>query len=131
MKHLYWLQAIILLGGTVFAWTMVVQETAPNLFVSMCFYGAVGFTIAFLWSVYLLLKQTPICQKALAWFLAAGTAFAWGNFVYEAWSFYNYETCTIGCSKITTLWQAPCLWGALTFSLALAIALAILSSPKK
>jgi len=135
MKHLYFLQTIILLGGTIFAWTTVAQEALPNPWMTVCIYGALGFTIAFLWAGYVHFtkdaKLKDFCQKYLVWFLVAGTLFAWGSFVHTAWSFFNRQACTLGCPEITTLWAASCLWGALTFSLALVVALVVRLRSKK
>ena len=135
MKSLHPLQTIILLGGTIFAWTTVIQEAAPNPWATVCLYGAFGFTIALLWAGYVQFtkdsKLKAFCQRYLIWFLVAGTLFAWGNFINTAWNFYNNRVCTLGCPEITTLWAASCLWGALTFSLALVVALVIRLRSKK
>lgn len=129
MKNLYWLQTIILLGGAIFAWTTVVQEASPHPWATVCLYGAIGFAIAFLWAGYVQLvtdaKRKAFCQKYLTWFLGAGTIFAWGNFIYTAWSFYHRQACTLGCPEVTTLWAAPCLYGAILFTGALVVAVVL------
>jgi hypothetical protein len=72
MKKLIISQSILLLGGTIFAWTNFALELSrwldkkscttgcavglTNPFLTPCFYGAIGFLIAFILSAVMLKK---------------------------------------------------------------------------
>lgn len=75
MKKLIYTQFIVLLIGTVFAWTNFMRELfawlnqeactmgcslsgiAPNPFLTACFYGAIFFTLAFALSLIMLYRS--------------------------------------------------------------------------
>lgn len=141
-KKLAWVQVIVLLGGTLFAWYTTVENfirfyrfegtlfkiqncVIPNPVTEPCFYGAIGFLVAFLWMVYLLRKSAMHHLRYLFWFLAAGTAFAWVNVVREFVAFYTAKgTPVLGCSAtpITNPFLTPCFTGASIFLLSLLLA---------
>jgi hypothetical protein len=73
MKKVIWLQFLVLLAGTAFAWFNFAQEyiswmakktctlgcagNAANPFLTSCFYGAIFFTIAFILNLIILGKS--------------------------------------------------------------------------
>lgn len=137
--------------GTAFSWFTLVADyrrffaaggrvlefsgcVVQNPLATPCFYGALAFLIAFVWSV-IVLRSPPAAMRgresALLWLLAAGTVFAWGNFAYEAIRFYSATkaaspfSCPPGGGAIHPL-LAPCFYGALIFLAALVTAILIL-----
>lgn len=100
--------------GTVFK---VENCSVPNPITTPCFYGAIAFFIALL---LLLFKK----YSYLKYLLIGGTAFAWANFTYEAYKFYQpFNTSKIGCSgiEVINIFNTPCFYGALIYLLALFI----------
>jgi hypothetical protein len=135
MKKLFTWQTILLLAGTLFAGYNVVKNfitfygfegtifkiqdcVIPNPVTQACFYGAVGFLIALIWSISLLQKPTNTKQHYLWWFLSAGTIFAWYNVTKEFILFYSTRSGpALGCSAtpITNPFLTPCFTGATIF----------------
>ncbi|MBI4090505.1 MAG: hypothetical protein HY422_00605 [Candidatus Komeilibacteria bacterium] len=144
MKKWFFVQSLVLLGGTVFAWYTisidyrrfydiegtifkVVDCRFPNPVTTPCFYGAWAFLIAFIWSIAVIRKKEEAAQKRqekyLVWFLVAGTLFAWGNFAYGFFKFVaNQGKPVIGCSGqlVGDPFGTPCFYGAVLFLLSLA-----------
>jgi len=149
-KNLLYLQSAILLGGVVFAWYTVFGDfhrffnagysisqfrdcATPNPFATPCFWGAIMFIITLIISLTILttestLKQSGV-QKKLVWLLLAGTMFAWSNFGYELFKFYNPSRTGdyIGCSGIVLTHPifTPCFIGAVIYLGAFIVSLII------
>jgi hypothetical protein len=143
-------QAGLLAAGTAFSWFTLVRDyrrffaaggrvfelsgcIVQNPLSTPCFYGALAFLAAFVWSI-LILRSAPQAirgqQAGLTWLLAAGTVFAWGNFAYEVYRFYGAPkaalplSCPPGESAVHPL-LAPCFYGALIFFGALVVSVLI------
>ena len=101
------LQVGVLMIGTVFSWTTLVLDyrrffasggssyelsgcIVANPVTTPCFYGALAYLIALLWAL-VIFRSKPAAilksQRGLQFLLISGTAFAWGNFAYEAYRF--------------------------------------------
>ena len=141
LSNLLKLQTLLLLAGTVWAWYNTIQNflkfynlegtifkiqdcAIPNPVTEACFYGAVGFLIAFIWSIKLYGNQTSSWftkwQHYLWWFVSAGTIFAWYNVTRELVAFYSAKSGPVlGCSAtpITNPFLTPCFIGASIFLL--------------
>ena len=111
----------------------------PNPVTTACFYGAIAFLVAFIWSVYILKNKDAVKkefhQTRLSWLLAAGTIFAWANFANVLYKFYGTGS-NIGCSgvPISSPFLTPCFYGSVIFLVSLIIALIIVkkdSAPKE
>lgn len=137
MRIVEYLQTLVLLGGTLFAWNTVGDEIANGYpaGTTMCFYGAIGLTIAVLSSIYLLFIEgriNQIIQKYLSWLLGLGTIFAWGNWSYVAYKLFRGEQCLNACpAGITNPFLTPCFYGACFYLAALLIALFLLYRGQK
>ena len=145
MKKWFFIQSLVLLGGTVFAWYTiyidflrfndvegtifkVVDCSFPNPVTTPCFYGAWAFLFALVWSITIMRKKDSVTQKSqqkgLVWFLVAGTVFAWGNFTYGFVKFIaNQGKPVIGCSGqlVGDPFGTPCFYGAVLFTAALIV----------
>lgn len=153
-SKIYWVQALALLGGMVFAWTTVTVDFLrfyntegtlfklddciyPNPVTTPCFYGAIAFVIAFVWAVSLLKKESEArskSEKYLVAFLSAGTIFAWSNFSLLAYKFYTALPGEgVGCSGVsaTSPFSTPCFYGSVLFLICLVISLCILRKERK
>lgn len=153
MKKLFILQIFLLLCGTIFAWFNVIKNfihfynlegtifkihdcIIPNPVTEACFYGAIGFLIALIWSIYAYKTavQPYKKQQYLWWFLSAGTIFAWFNVAREFVAFYSAPSGTaLGCSAnpITNPFSTPCFTGASIFLLSAILAGVIYSRLQK
>ncbi len=124
------LQSFILIGGTLFACSTVASDfirfsnnQAVNPIYTPCFYGAIGFLVAYFYSLYIFflpqlkkLKQ----QKFLLYFLIGGTLFGWGNFVLELCRFYIFKNPTSCSGSIaSTPFLTPCFFGSVIYLLSL------------
>jgi hypothetical protein len=149
------LQSLILAGGSIFAWYTVFGDFKrflnaggeilnfsgcrfPNPLATPCFYGAIVFLIALIWSVLIYQKidntQRLASQKKLNFLLLAGTIFAWSNFGYEMYKFYQPHTEPfLSCSG--TLAQhpiyTPCFTGAIIYLAAFITSLIFVKALKK
>ncbi|MFH1170946.1 MAG: hypothetical protein V1778_00170 [bacterium] len=153
IKRLYWLQSILLLGGTVFAWVTVWKDfsrfasfegtifklsecVVPNPVLTPCFYGAFAFLIAFIWSLSILRRKEAghrlPSQKKLRWLLVASVLFAWGNFGYVVYRFYAPHGDHKGCSGVYTSspFVTPCFTGSVIFLATLVLALILLAKER-
>lgn len=149
VRFWYWVQTIVLLGGTIFAWITVVRDfqrfygyegtifkisncVVPNPVTTPCFYGAFAFLIALIWSIKLLRQNDPsrrlTSQRRLRWLIVASVLFAWGNFAYVAYKFYAPQADHKGCSGIavSTPFITPCFFGSVIFLIALVVALIVI-----
>lgn len=132
MRFIEYLQTLVLLGGTLFAWNTVGDELASGfpLGTTMCFYGATVFTIATLTSIYLLFISGQLdqkWQKFLTWLLGVGTILAWGNWGYVAYHLFRGEVCPSACpANVTNPFLTPCFYGASIYLITFIIALVLL-----
>ena len=143
-RRLVRLQAVLLAIGTAFSWTTLVLDyrrffaaggrafelsgcVVANPLVTPCFYGAIAFAAAFAWAVTILrgrAERAPARQRGLHWLLAAGTVFAWGNFAYEVYQYFQPQSapsafsCPPGASNPLA---APCFYGAIIYLSALLV----------
>lgn len=140
MKKLLITQSIILFSGTLFAWYNVIRNFVrfyhvegtifkihncliPNPVTEACFYGAVAFLVALIWSLVIAQKAKDKIvrqQRCLWWFLVFGTIFAWFNVAREFIAFYSVSSGPVlGCSAtpIVNPFYTPCFTGATIFLL--------------
>lgn len=141
MKKFFIAQSIILFAGVLFSWSTVAgdfirftnnQGVSP--LVTPCFYGAIGFLIAYFYSLFILFaekERQSRHQKFLVFFLVAGTLFGWGNFIVEICRFYIFNNPT-SCSGVSTAtpFATPCFYGSLLYLLSLAASLIALQRLK-
>ncbi len=157
MNHrLLWVQAALLALGTFFSWTVLLFDyrrffasgghvlqfsgcAVANPLATPCFYGALAFLAAFVWSVVVLGSAAVRVAKRqgyLQWLLMAGTLFAWGNLAYVVYRFVQPQPAAPAFScppaeaaepAIHPL-AAPCFYGALIFLAALIVSIMILRS---
>ncbi len=122
---------LLLLAGTLFAWFTVgndymryLSNEGINPLETPCFYGAIGFLLSYLFSVYILFsrkeKQKNL-EKYLVLFLIAGTLFGWGNFVIELCKFYIFKGPKTSCSGyiVSTPFATPCFYGSMLYLISL------------
>ena len=131
MKKCFIAQSIILFSGVLFAWSTVASDyikftnnQAANPITTPCFYGAIGFAVFYVFSLYILFTQKNFLklQKYLVIFLFAGTLFGWGNFIIELCRFYifkNPTTCSGGFGSNPFL--TPCFIGSLLYLLSFVV----------
>lgn len=132
MRIVYYVQMFVLLGGVLFAWNVVSNDIARGFdpLKVMCFYGAIGLSIAFLGSTYILClkgKIRGLWQKYLTWLLGAGALFGWGNWSYVAYELWSGKPCPSACpATVTNPFLTPCFYGASIYLVAFLIALFLL-----
>ena len=145
---MYWIQSLVLLTGTIFAWFTVYSDfsrfynlygsltkisgcTIPNPITTPCFYGAFAFLGAFIWSLYLhKMPQEKIIvqQKRLSILLIGSTIFAWSNLALEIYNFYIQKASSrVSCSGVATdnIFTTACFIGSMIFLVALIISFVI------
>lgn len=100
-------QFLIVLAGFVFAVSMVVIDFQKfyvvegtyfrfrdtfilHPFFTPCFWGTVWFLVCVALAGLIFFKARKQLQKTLTTLLLMGTLFAWGNFGYTLWSFYDH-----------------------------------------
>jgi len=153
-RQLLTVQVIVILAGTIFAWYTVIGDfiryynietsifkfndcLAPNPLMTACFYGALAFLTAFIWSIAILRmpqEKQKMHQKRLIILLVAGTIFAWSNFTFELVKFLNAKSQPItGCSGnlVANPFNTVCFYGALFFSAGLIASLVTLKEQRK
>ena len=130
MKKFFVVQSIILFSGVLFAWSTVasdflrfLQNQGVNPLTTPCFYGAIGFLVAYFYSLFILFttsEKQKRHQKYLAIFLVAGTLFGWGNFTLEFCKFYFFKNPTsCSCLAVSTPFATPCFYGSVLYLLSL------------
>ena len=149
MKKLLWLQTLVLLAGSIFAWYTVYMDfvrfygmyqsltriqncVIPNPMTTPCFYGAFAFVGAFIWAA--IIQKLPrtkqvIQQSRLVLLLIGSTIFAWSNLGVEIYNFYfKAQGDKISCSGVATdnIFTTPCFIGSVIFLTALVISLIII-----
>jgi hypothetical protein len=153
MKKMYFVQSLVLLAGTIFAWFTVYADSSrfynlygnitrisdcviPNPITTPCFYGAFAFLGAFIWSLYILRfskEKKIIHQKRINILLIASTIFAWSNLALEIYNFYLQKTSPkVSCSGVATdnIFTTACFIGSMLFLTSLIISFVINSKNK-
>ncbi|MDO8269092.1 MAG: hypothetical protein Q7T54_00270 [Candidatus Levybacteria bacterium] len=130
MKKLYLIQSSLLLSGTIFSWYTVANDylkfvdgQGVNPITTPCFYGAIGFFVFYLYSLYIYFadqSQRRKHQKILVILLVGGTLFGWGNFAIELCNFYIFKNPT-SCSGASTSspFLTACFYGSVLYLLSL------------
>lgn len=137
-KNLLGIQALVLLGGTIFAWSKLILQfdnfyslygtflrfndiTIPNPLTTACFYGSLAFLVALFWSARMYQDTSHRSERLLRNFLLFCVVFAVSVFAYELIVFYklfgfhaNAFICTPGVHPT----QTPCFYGMLFFIVA-------------
>lgn len=120
--------------GTIFK---VVDCNYTNPFITPCFWGAMAFLIALIWSITLYTKRNQDKaqgqERGLLWLLVASTIFGWSNVGYEQWLIIKAQgEAVIGCSgAMTSIFQSPCLYGSIFFLLAMLATVMIVKNNKE
>lgn len=128
------LQSVLLVGGTVFAWSKLIPQFSefiaiygtafrfrdcaiPNPLTTACFYGSVAFVVALIWSLKLLRKPDYTSERYLRNFLLFGVCFAASVVSYEFADYYKLfsSEVTISCSPGVLPFKTPCFTGMLFF----------------
>lgn len=146
MKKYFQIQILILLVGTLFAGYNVIKNSIrfynyegtlfkindcviPNPVTEACFYGAIAFLVALIWSIVIFRKYSNgklfnKVQHYLWWFLSFGTIFALFNVTKEFAAFYLNDGPTLGCSStvIVNPFLTPCFGGMVIFLIAALLA---------
>jgi hypothetical protein len=137
MKKYLLAQTILIAGGTVYSWSRVVIQfqtfyqkygtifrikdcTYPNPVVTACFYGAVAFAAALIWSINIYIKKEfdLKLERYLRNFLLFGVFFAASVLAFEFLLYYKiYRPAgpIIACSPGVFPLKTPCFYGMLTF----------------
>ena len=135
MKKLFIAQTLILLGGTIFAWSKLIPQliefqaiygtlfhfkdcAIPNPLITTCFYGSLAFLAAFIWSARLAWNFNEASARYLRYFLLFCVIFAGSVFSYEVIDYYKIfagESIPISCSPGVPPFQTPCFYGMLFF----------------
>lgn len=130
MKRLLLLQSSLLLFGTFFSWYTVandylrfVNNNGVNPLITPCFYGAIGFLLFYLYSLFIYFapeNKRKKHQKILMILLIGGTIFGWTNFTIELCSFYIFKNPT-SCSGASTIspFLTACFYGSVIYLLSL------------
>ncbi len=137
-KKLLLTQALVLFGGTVFAWSKLIPQlrdfwalygtffrvndcVIPNPFLTACFYGSAAFLVALFWSIRVYQSPGYGGERRLRNFLLFCVVFGASVVAYEAVEYYklfghstNAFICTPGVSPLET----PCFTGMLFFIVA-------------
>ncbi len=146
MRSWYRLQLAAITAGMLFAWYTVITDfmrfydfhgtlfkirdcIIPNPVTTPCFWGALGFVLAFIWALHRLRKQdqqgSRPRQGFLALYLLGGTIFGWSNVGILIARFIASEgKPTVGCSGqlMTNPLTTPCAYGAELYFVSLVIA---------
>lgn len=138
-KTALWVQSLVLLGGTVFAWSQLVPQfidfyalygdpfrfqdcAIPNPLATACLYGSLAFIVAFIWSLRILQRGNKTSQKYLKNFLIFCVLFAASVFLFEVADYYKLipsGTPSVSCSPGVQPLATPCFYGMLFFIAAL------------
>ena len=155
IKKLYITQVLVLLGGVLFSWYTVYADFTrfynsegtifkikdcvyPNPVTTPCFYGAIVFLIAFIWSLYVLrdniFSSRAKKQQRLWLILLAGMAFGWINFGFSLVKFYMAPVGEqVTCSGVPTdnPFLTPCFWGSVIYLIAFLLSWVIMKRDKE
>jgi hypothetical protein len=147
MKYLPKVLVLTLLAGVIFAFATLYGEfryfydlegtiwkfqdcATTNPFLTPCFFGAIAFVIALVWSAVNAFRFTGEKQtrhyKYLSFLLAGGTLFAWGNFAITVVKYYQGAgSIACGAVPIEHPLQSSCFVGALLYTAAFTVCLFI------
>jgi hypothetical protein len=136
-KKLLGVQSLVLLCGTVYAWSKLIPQfthfyalygtflrfsncTIPNPFATACLYGSTAFLVALFWSIRMYQAPQYTGERRLRNFLAFCVAFAASVVLYEAAEYYKLFTSTVSfsCTPGASPLQTPCFYGMLFFIIA-------------
>jgi hypothetical protein len=150
-KHMFIVQTGILLVGTLFAWSKLLEQISafqmrygtlfrfkdcviPNPFTTPCLYGSIAFLLALLCSYYVTLTLNSLYEKYLRNFLVFCVVFAGSVFLYELVDFYRLfdiggviASCSPGLHPMKT----PCFYGLIFFTLACGVSFIIVRKNTK
>lgn len=142
MKKYFLIQSLVLFLGVLFSWATVAGDfiryqsgQGTNPLTTPCFYGAMGFLLAYFYSLYIYFQKPDMQkrhQKYLVIFLISGTLFGWGNFTLEFCKFYFFKNPT-SCSglAVSTPFATPCFYGSVIYLMALISGILTLKKQKK
>ncbi len=128
------LQSLVLLGGTIFAWSnflplvshfyalygtlaRVAGCTIPNPFLTPCFYGSFAFLVALLWSVSIYERPSLVQERRLRNFLLLCVVFAGSVVAYEAAQYYKIisDAVSVSCTPGASPFKTSCFYGTFIF----------------
>jgi hypothetical protein len=152
-KNVLTLQSVLLSAGTVVAWNAVYVDfslfyqtygtifkithcTTPNPIITPCFYGAIAFLVALVWSLRMVNKMGVDLfqnQKRLVYLLIASTLFGWANFAHMLYGYYTATPSAFSCvvAPGTNPLHTPCFFGSVFFLASLITAVIALVQLKK
>lgn len=134
MKRLSYILSVLLAGGVIVSWVAVYRLFAqfwpvygnifrfrdcafPNPLATPCFYGAVAFLIAFIWSLTLLKNPSLKSAVRLKGLLIFGTVFALSVLIYEVFDYYKIFSGPIAsCAPGVPPLETPCFYGLIFFA---------------
>ena len=126
-------QAMILLGGMVFAWSSLLSQfmhfgalygtifriqgcTIPNPFLTPCFFGSLGYLAAVFWAVHLVQSPSARSARLLRNFLLFCTLFGLSVISFETAQYFELiGGASISCTPGAAPWATPCFVGTLVF----------------
>jgi hypothetical protein len=134
-KNLLLLQSLILVGGTVFAWSKLLGQfdnfkfvygtifrfqdcVIQNPFLTPCFWGSLAFIIATVVSFFIWIKPVYTRERYLRNFLLFCVFFAGSVVVYEFVEYYKLfgaNTVSVSCTPGVFPLFSPCFTGLLFF----------------
>lgn len=135
MPFLRYSLSLTIFGGAIFAWTTLIGQfqkflavydsifrfsdcIIPNPIATPCFWGAVAFVVAFIWSLYLIVRPNERGDIWLSRFLLFGVLFALAVLGYEAIEFYHlvdFGGVSVSCAPGVHPLNTPCFTGFLFF----------------
>ncbi|MDE1925499.1 MAG: hypothetical protein KGH79_05015, partial [Patescibacteria group bacterium] len=140
-KRLFLVQLLILLGGTVFAWSNLLPQISrfqalygtlfrfkdcvvPNPFSTACFFGSFAFLFAVLWAFDIYRRPGLTRERHLRNFLFICVTFATAVIVYEAAQYHHLvgNALSFSCNPGASPFATPCFYGDLVFVLAFIVA---------
>lgn len=141
-KKLLVLQSLILLGGTVFAWSNFLPQISrfqslygtlfkftscvvPNPFSTACFFGSFAFLVALLWSLSIYQNPGYRRERYLKNFLLLCVGFATLVIAYEAAQYYKIigSAFSVSCNPGASPFATPCFYGDFFFITAFVVSL--------
>lgn len=141
-KKLLITQSLVLLAGTVFAWSNFLPQigrfeslygtvfkftgcTVPNPFLTACFFGSFAFLLALLWSFSIYQSPHPARARRLRNFLFICVLLATSVIAYEAAQYYNLlaSTVSVSCNPGASPFTTPCFYGDIFFLISLAVSI--------
>ena len=150
LKKLLLVQALLIAGGTVFAWSKLIPQfqvfyaeygtlfkfegcVIPNPIATPCFWGSVAFVVALLWSLSLLINEfSARSQWWLRNLLAFGVIFAATVVTFEFLQYYKViGGPVISCSPGVFPLKTPCFTGLIFFLLSFVTSIFVVKQSRK